>query len=297
MKLRTKISVLAILILLCAYIGIGSVWLMRGWGILVRVLLYSAGGVGFIAGIIFFMIKKDALLKTSLVLIACVAFVYTIVIILNFTANLNELESDVEKINRMTGLIEGAGGWAMAVYILIQIFQVVFLPLPAAVCYIPGVAIWGPLKATLLASLGVLIGTVICYYLGRIFGRKIVEWIAGKDNTEKYADYIGRRGKTLFVIMQILPFFPDDILCLVAGMTKMNFAFFLVTMILVRPAIVAAYCYLGSGTVIPFTGWGIPVWIAVAILCVVLAVLSFKYQDKFESWLKKIFKKKEKDKE
>ena len=101
--------------------------------------------------------------------------------------------------------------------------------------------------------------------------------------------------------MQILPFFPDDILCLVAGLTKMNFPFFLVTMVLVRPAIVATYCYLGSGELIPFSGWGIPVWIAIAVVCVVLAVLSFKYQDKIEGWLKsktdKLFKRDKKSSE
>ena len=265
---------------------------MSGWGILVRVALYVAGGAGILAGVLFFILKKDALLKTVLVLITCAVLVLTAVIILNYTAHLNELESDEEKLAKLTELIQSVGGWAMVVFVLLQILQVVILPLPALICYLPGVYIWGPGMATLLASIGVLIGAVICYFLGKLFGRRVVEWIAGKETTDKYADYLGKRGKGLFVIMQILPFFPDDILCLVAGLTGMNFWFFLATMILVRPAIVATYCYLGSGELIPFSGWGIPVWIAIFVVCVVLAVLSFKYQDRLESWLKrKIFKK------
>ena len=157
----------------------------------------------------------------------------------------------------------------MAVYVLVQILQVVILPLPALVCYVPGVYIWGAGIATLLASAGVLIGALICYFLGRMFGRRVVEWIAGKDNTDKYADYLGKRGKILFVMMQILPFFPDDILCLIAGLTR-------------------------SGTIIPFSGWGIPVWIAIALACVVLAVLSFKYEDKIKDFLKRLVSKKRK---
>ncbi len=269
---------------------------MEGWGVWIRAALHIAGAAGFVAGIVFLIIGKDALLKTDLVLISCFALVYTAVVILNFTANLSELETDGEKINRLTELLKSAGGWSMAVFVLVQILQVVVLPLPAVVCYLPGVAIWGPLTATLLASAGVLLGALICYLLGRLFGRRVVEWIAGREATAKYADYLGRKGKTLFVIMQILPFFPDDILCLVAGLTKMNFPFFIATMIIVRPAIVAMYCYLGSGSVIPFSGWGIPVWISIFAVCVVLAVLSFKYQDKLESRLKGLFTKNKKDK-
>lgn len=289
------------LIALSAYDILGAALLMSGWSLLIRVALYCAGGIGIVLGILFFVLKKDALLKTAMVLQTCVVLLLTVVIILNYTAGLNELEDDAEKIKALTDLIVSAGGWAMAVYVFVQILQVVILPLPAVVCYVPGTYIWGPGMATLLASVGVLIGALICYLLGRLFGRRIVEWIAGKESTDKYADYLGKRGKVLFVIMQILPFFPDDILCLVAGLTKMNFPFFLVTMMLVRPAIVATYCYLGSGELIPFSGWGIPVWIAIAVVCVVLAVLSFKYQDKIEGWLKsktdKLFKRDKKSSE
>lgn len=301
MRTYAKIIILSVLIALSAYDILGAALLMSGWSLLIRVALYCAGGIGIVLGILFFVLKKDALLKTAMVLQACVVLLLTVVIILNYTAGLNELEDDVGKIKALTDLIVSAGGWAMAVYVFVQILQVVILPLPAVVCYVPGTYMWGPGMATLLASVGVLIGALICYLLGRLFGRRIVEWIAGKESTDKYADYLGKRGKVLFVIMQILPFFPDDILCLVAGLTKMNFPFFLVTMVLVRPAIVATYCYLGSGELIPFSGWGIPVWIAIAVVCVVLAVLSFKYQDKIEGWLKsktdKLFKRDKKSSE
>lgn len=292
MHIRAKIIILSILIALCAYIILGTVFMMNGWGIFVRVALYVAGGAGIILGVLFFILKKDALLKTALVLVVCGVLVFTSVIILNYTAHLNELETDEEKMNALKSLIDGAGAWSMLVYVLVQILQVVILPLPAFVCYFPGTLIWGPGIATLLASAGVLIGSLICYFLGKLFGRRAVEWIAGKEATDKYANYLGKRGKGLFVIMQILPFFPDDILCLIAGLTGMNFIFFLATMIIVRPAIVATYCYLGSGDIIPFSGWGIPVWIAIFAVCIVLAVLSFKYQDKIESWLKQKFTKK-----
>ncbi|MGN1061245.1 MAG: TVP38/TMEM64 family protein, partial [Candidatus Coproplasma sp.] len=153
-----------------------------------------------------------------------------------------------------------------------------------------------PLTATLIASAGAITGSVIAYVLGKYCGKPLVVWIAGKETTEKYTNILSKKGKILFLMMQILPFFPDDIICIVAGLTCMNFAFFMATIVVVRPAIIAMYCYLGSGTIIPFSGWGIPVWIAIFAVCIILAVLSFKYQDKVETWLVKKFKRKKGDK-
>ena len=228
-----------------------------------------------------------------LVIFGLVLLVATVTI--NKVGGLDEIKDESAKIERLVEIIRGAGGWSIAVFVLLQILQVVILPLPALVCYIPGVVIFGPLYATLLASLGVIAGSVINYFLGKVFGKKLVCWIAGKETTDKYAAYFGKKGKVIFLLMQILPFFPVDILCMIAGLTAMNFPFFLAVMVIIRPMIIAAYCYLGNGSVIPFSGWGIPVWIAIFTVCIVLALLSLKYQDRVEKWLVAKFRKKNTD--
>lgn len=291
----SEIVILVINTLLCLFIALGTVFLMTGWGTLIKVACYIAAGVGAIAGAVLFFLKKTALFKTAFILVACVAVLLAVIMILNEVGQLNKYKTDEEKIDALVKLINDAGVWSMAVYVLIQVLQVVILPLPAVVCYVPGAQVFGALPATLLASLGVLIGSVINYFIGKVFGKKVVVWIAGKETTEKYAAYFAKRGKVLFLLMQILPFFPDDILCMVAGLTSMNFAYFTGVIVLVRPLIIAVYCFLGEGTIIPFEGWGIAVWIAIFAVCVALAVLSFKYQDKFEDWLVKKFSKKSKE--
>ena len=289
MKLITKSVLLALNTLMCVLIILATAFFLKGWGVLVKVVCYLSGSVGIVFGAVTFALKKEGLFKSGFVLVVCAFIIIGIIALISRIFNLNG--TDGEKIDMLTDLIKGTGKWGMALYVLIQILQVVILPLPAAVCYIPGSVIWGPLTSTLLASLGVIIGSVIAYFIGRIFGKRVVIWIASEQTCEKYSEIIGNRGKIIFVLMQILPFFPDDILCMVAGLTSMSFPFFIVTVILVRPIVIAVYCYLGSGTVIPFSGWGIPVWIAIFALCITLAVLSLKYQDRIEKWLVSKFKK------
>lgn len=289
---KSKIIILSVNILLCAAIALLTVFLMDGWGVLARVVFYCIAGAGIIVSLVAFFLKKDAIFKSAFILVICAAVFLVAFIVVGKVGNINEYETDEEKIGALKSMLESTGGWGMLVYFLIQVLQVVILPLPALVCYLPGAYIWGPLAATLIASAGVICGSLICYAIGKFWGKKAVIWIAGKENTEKYASYLGKRGKVIFVLMQILPFFPDDILCMVAGLTAMNFSFFLITIVLVRPLIIAAYCYLGSGTVIPFDQpWGIAVWVVIFAVCIVLAVLSFKYQDKVEKWLVEKFSK------
>ena len=47
-------------------------------------------------------------------------------------------------------------------------------------------------------------------------------------------------------------------------------------------------CFLGSGTLIPFSGWGIPVWIVLVLIVAVLFFVCFKYQPQIENYIEKL---------
>lgn len=269
MTTKNKILLQAANLLLCAAIILLTAFFMSGWSVLVQAAFYAVAAAGLAAEAVFLFIKKEFLIKLTFIAELIAVVLLAVFVLLGVFADLNAYPTDREKIEAVIALVRSTGEWGMLVFVLIQFLQVVVLPLPAVVCYVPGAVIWSPLTATLLASAGVIAGSFFCYFLGRKFGRKALVWLAGKDAAEKYADYIGNRSKGIFLIMQILPFFPDDVLC-----------------------IIAAYCFLGNGSIIPFSGWGIPVWLAIIAVFATLAVLSFKYQKRFEDWLFSKFSRK-----
>lgn len=285
MRKTHKIILLIINFLLCATAIAFTFTLMSSWSGIFKIALTVAASAAMVAEVVFFFLKGEGLYKSLFILVAFFFIAYVAMIITDLSLGLGQYSSDGEKIDKIVEVIRSTGGYGMAVFILLQVLQVVILPLPAFVCYVSGTQIWSPLTATLLASVGVIIGSFIDYAIGRFFGKKVVSWIAGRENTEKYSKMIGKKSKGIFIVMQILPFFPDDLLCMLAGLAEMNIVFFSVVMVIVRPVIIAVYCFLGSGNIIPFSGWGIPVWIAIGAACIAFAVLSFKYQDKFENWL------------
>ncbi len=213
--------------------------------------------------------------------------VVAIYVICYFNGWLSYLE-DPEKIKEM---IQSVGIWGILIFFLIQFAQVLFAPIPSMATTLVGVAIYGPLVASLVSIVGVLLGSFLAFFLGRVFGRKIVEWIAGVEQTKKYCDILNKKGKYLLILMFLFPVFPDDILCLVAGVTSMSFRFFFFASLFTRPIGIFVTAYFGSGQLIPYSGWGLYVWPILIILLIVVFVLCWKYQDKFEQYFINKFSK------
>lgn len=183
------------------------------------------------------------------------------------------------------------------VYILIQALQVIILPIPAAIICIVGSLIYGPFLGGLYCSIGILLGSYISFFIGKTFGYRIVSWIAGKENTDKYSVIIRKRGGFFLGLAFLLPMFPDDILCLIAGITNMKFKTFAWVTTITRPIGVICMSYFGGGHIIPFAGWGLYVWSILLVFIVAIVVIIYKYQDKMQDYiLSKLSKRKIKSK-
>ncbi len=161
-------------------------------------------------------------------------------------------------------LILSSGKWGIVVFFVITLLQVVVLPIPASVTVLLGALIYGSTVSFLVSVLATIVGSLICYLLGYFFGFKLVAWLIGKNKTKKAMSYLDKKARIPFVLMLLFPFFPDDILCMVAGLTRMSFKFYLITILLCRPVSLAFISYFGTGNLIPFSGWGIPVWLGIA---------------------------------
>lgn len=214
------------------------------------------------------------------VLVAAVIAVTVVVCyVLYYTTGLSERFSDF---SALTSYIRESGFWGVTIFIALTVFQVVVLPIPEAVTILLGVAIYGATTSFILSVIGTIIGSLISFMLGKVFGRRLCNWMFGEENTEKYAKIMNEKGRFLFIIMLLFPAFPDDMLCMIAGITTMSYTYFTIICLVTRPVMIGLTAYLGSG-VIPFSGWGIPVWISIACLMFVLFVVVGGIKSKIES--------------
>ena len=197
----------------------------------------------------------------------------------------------VNSIDKIRDIVARGGAFSFIIFIIFQILQTTVLQIPAMFVTIAGAVIFGRWQAFIMSYVAVMIGSVIMFWIGRKAGRPFLYWLVGKDTGEMWIERMSN-GKYLFFLMMLFPMFPDDILCVVAGLTNMSFPFFFWTNMLARGVGILCTVYFGSGAIIPYHGWGLVVWAILIVLMIVLFYLSVKYKSKIDIIINKIFKRK-----
>ena len=232
---------------------------------------------------------KAKILRTLLVTIVISGLIVLAYYILVWTG----VWEYINTTEKLQDVILSWGFWGRLGFIFIQFLQVTLLPLPSTVTIVAGSYVYGPLQGALLSLAGILVGSLFAFFLGRVFGKKVVAFMVGEKTCDKWTKFL-TDAKYSFVIMMLLPVFPDDVLCLVAGLTNMTWGFFTITNLVARPLGIFMVSYLGSGQIIPYYGWGLIVWAVIGVLVIAALILSYKYRNQIENFLLKIFKNKNK---
>ena len=233
---------------------------------------------------------KAKILRTILVCVIIAGIVVLGYYILNWTGVWEKINS----VEKLQNIILSWGFWGRFGFVVLSFLQVTFIPLPSTVTIIAGTLIYGPLQASLLSLAGILLGSMLAFLLGKVFGRKLVVFMVGEKTCKKWVDFL-TNAKYSFFIMMLLPIFPDDVLCLVAGLTNMSWTFFTLTNLIARPVGIFTVSYFGSGHLIPYHGWGLIVWAILIVLIIAVLILAYKYQKQIENFLLRIFRSKKKE--
>lgn len=138
------------------------------------------------------------------------------------------------------------GAAAPLVLALFQTAQVILPVLPSAVGYAAGTVLFGVPIGFLCNYIGVCVGSIIAYYLGRKFGIELVLSMFSEKQYEKWRQKFGSgRSYTIVLWLSILlPFLPDDFLCFFSGLVKMDAKKFITIILVAKPFSILGYCLL-----------------------------------------------------
>ncbi|MBE7089119.1 MAG: TVP38/TMEM64 family protein [Clostridiales bacterium] len=215
---------------------------------------------------IFYLFNKKTIYRLITITLLFFAFASVVFYIICATDLINKITG----IESLREYISNAGNMAVILFVVFQFLQVIILPVPGSVSVAAGVALFGPLKNAVLSFIGITIGSIVAFFIGRIIGFKAVSWIVGKESLEKWMEKVKGKDYLILTLMFLLPLFPDDILCFVAGLSSMSWQFFLVMIVITRAISIFAASY-SFGFIPITTWWGILTW---AIL-IALVIASF----------------------
>lgn len=258
------------------------------------VLVWTSAALTFVVltlYVIFFLLKKQSLHRLILCTIICADIFAVIFYAISATGLIQKINS----IQALQNYIDGFGPTAVIIFIVFSFLQVVILPVPGSVTIAAGVALFKPLECAIYSFIGILTGSLVAFAIGRWIGYKAVCWIVGKDDIDKWLSKIKGKDYLILSLMFLLPLFPDDVLCFVAGLSSMTWGYFIIMIIITR--LISCFSVAYSLDLIPFnTWWGITIWAVIVILVALAFYLVCKYSDRIDAFIKRKFKLKDRTK-
>jgi uncharacterized membrane protein YdjX (TVP38/TMEM64 family) len=106
--------------------------------------------------------------------------------------------------------------------------------------------------------------------LARRFGRPLVIRLIGRQSMDRMDDLVRRGGAPFFFLIWLLPFAPDDLACVAAGLTPMPTRQFMILMILGRLPGIFVSVFVGANVARIK-----PVWWGVLFVGIAIAALVF----------------------
>ncbi len=266
--------------------------------------LYDYKGIveGFAIGLItictvltyiFREIRKDFIYKCCYLVIVFIAIALIGLYLLSVFGFWDKITS----VEEFREYIESFGGAAVFIFIMIQFAQVVVLPIPSFITVGASVLCFGPFLGAVYSFIGSFIGSAVAFGIGRIFGYKVASWLVGQDNLDKAVQSVKGKDRAVLTFMFLFPFFPDDILCFVAGLSSMSWVFFIVMIFITRAISIFTATFSMNNSIIPYdTWWGLLLWGAVLAVTVFMTVWIYKKGDKIEAFFRRKFLSKNKRK-
>lgn len=179
---------------------------------------------------------------------------------------------------QMGEYIARSAPWSHLTYFGVQVLSVVIAPIPSNITAAAGAYLFGMWPSFLLTWGAVAAGSVLVFALARALGRQFAEQFVSEKLSERYLNLIRRKRDIFLLLAFLLPFFPDDVLCILAGLTDISFRRFFLLVLAARPWGLLVSCMVGSATLsIPL--WGMAL-LGIAGLTVFL--LAMKYGDRVE---------------
>jgi len=183
--------------------------------------------------------------------------------------------------------VSSFGALAPLIFFILQFVQVIISPIPGSITTIAGGLMFGFTGGFLISLAAVFLGSVCAFLLGKKFGRPLVEKIAGKNKVDKYMISVSSRQKIVLFLMFLFPFFPDDLLCLVAGLSAMRLPYFSILVLISRPWGLLFSALIGAG-IITMPVWA---WAVIIIIIIILFIFSIKYAPQIEERTKGFIEK------
>lgn len=198
-----------------------------------------------------------------------------------------ELLSLLKDREAVIAYLQAYGAWGPILLTTIIALQVVIATIPGHVFMIAGGYLYGFPTAFLITFVSTVVTSQLAFALARSFGRPIVHRLAPRKLIDRWEETARRQGFVFFLFAFILPIFPSDLMCYIAGLTLISPRRFLAANALGRLPCAALMALIGShGLELPARAW-IPIALVSASMFLVWRYCAAKLDERYFEQLRK----------
>ncbi len=179
--------------------------------------------------------------------------------------------------------ITSFGSGAPLVFILIQILQVLFAPIPGEATGFIGGYIFGASKGFLYSSLGLTAGSWIIFVIGRLLGKRYVRKLIPIKQLNRFDLLVKRQGVVVLFLFFLIPGFPKDYLCFFLGLSDLPKKVFIVITAIGRMP--GTYMLSLQGAFLYEQMYGL--FVLILGLCVLVALFAYRYRERLYRWIER----------
>lgn len=154
-----------------------------------------------------------------------------------------------EDITTLRSYIEKAGFLGPLAFIALHFLQIIIPFIPGGVVQTAGVVCFGPWPGFWLNYIGIAIGSITSFALARHYGQAFVRSKVSPEVWHKYFRWLDNSKifPRFFAIAILLPFAPDDALCMLAGIANMTWLQFLLCILIGKLPVLLVYSFAMLG--------------------------------------------------
>ena len=232
------------------------------------------------------MINKN-IQKIIIVIVVCVlvvlGYLYRIPL-WEKTTYYYDIFTDREQIK---AFVTSFGTGAPVVFIIIQILQVLLAPFPGEATGFIGGFLFGATKGFFYSSIGLTLGSLINFAIGRFLGKRFVRKLIPPVQLERMDHIVKRQGVIVLFALFVFPGFPKDYLCLFLGLSAIPLTVFILLTAIGRMPGTLMLSLQGSYVFEQRYGW----FGFILGVCLVLLFFAYRYREGLYNWIDKFNRK------
>ena len=152
-----------------------------------------------------------------------------------------------KKPDEFRNLLASYGPINILVFIFFQIIQVVIAAIPGELVQLAGGYVYGTFFGTIYSTLGILLGSVIAFYISRILGFTMVKNFVAQRDLRKFTFLINSpKSEIMMFLLFLIPGIPKDALVYIAGFTPIKPKQFFIIFTIARFPGILATSFVGA---------------------------------------------------